>query len=304
MLPEGNKVIQWLSSTQLSLILFGLLAAAAIPGTLLKSSREYYNHPAFQVILFAFALHLAICTTRRWNSLSRTTLIVHAGVLITLAGAFLTGRGYVATINIYEGESSKSVFRWDLQQDTLFSHEIRVKKINTEFHPVPLQIGVMKGDQKYVPKPFEVRTGESFPLDGYSIKAEKFDPWREVVTITVMKDSRLVGSTDTLGISSLPADFPFSFKLVAFQNAVIKRFGVDLELLDNGHVVTSGVTEINHPFNWNGLDFFNTEISLDAEKRPYAGIQIVHDPGKYVVYSGMFILAVGTMAAWYRRFRR
>jgi len=304
MLPEGNKVIQWLSSTQLSLILFGLLAAAAIPGTMLKSSREYYNHPAFQVILFAFALHLAICTASRWNSLSRTTLIVHAGVLITLAGAFLTGRGYVATINIYEGESSKSVFRWDLQQDTLFSHEIRVNKINTEFHPVPLQIGVMKGNQKYVPKPFEIRTGEAFPLDGYSIKAEKFDPWREVVTITVMKDSRLVGSTDTLGISSLPADFPFSFKLVAFQNAVIKRFWVDLELLENGHVVTSGVTEINHPFNWNGLDFFNTEISLDQAKRPYAGIQIVRDPGKYVVYSGMFILAVGTMAAWYRRFKR
>jgi hypothetical protein len=302
MLPEGNKVIQWLSSTQLSLILFGLLAAAAIPGTLLKSQREYYNHPAFQVILFAFALHLALCTARRWKSLSRTTLIVHAGVLITLAGAFLTGTGYVATINIYEGESSNSVYRWDLKKDTPFGHEIRVKKINTEFHPVPLQIGVMKGSEKHALK--TVKTGESFPLDNYSVKAEKFDPMREAVTITVMKGTSLIGSADTLGVSSLPPDFPFSFKLVAFQDAVIKRFGVDLELLENGHVVTSGVTEINHPFNWNGLDFFNTEISTDQDKRPFAGIQIVHDPGKYVVYSGMFILAAGTIAAWYRRFKR
>ena len=302
MLPEGNKVIQWLSSTQLSLILFGLLAAAAIPGTLLKSQREYYNHPVFQVLIFAFALHLAICTARRWKTLSRTTLIVHAGVLITLAGAFLTGRGYVATINIYEGESSNSVYRWDLKQDTLFSKEIRVKKINTEFHPVPLQIGIMKGTEKFDLK--TVKTGETFVLDGYSVKAEKFDPMREAVTVTVLKDSRVIGSADTLGVSSLPAGFPFSFKLVAFQDAVIKRFGVDLELLENGHVVTSGTTEINHPFNWNGLDFFNTEISLDQDKRPFAGIQIVHDPGKYVVYSGMFILAAGTIAAWYRRFRR
>jgi|SRR6185369_6625660 len=302
MLPEGNKVIQWLSSTQLSLILFGLLAAAAIPGTLLKSQREYYNHPVFQVLIFAFALHLAICTARRWKTLSRTTLIVHAGVLITLAGAFLTGRGYVATINIYEGESSNSVYRWDLKQDTPFGHDIRVKKINTEFHPVPLQIGIMKGEEKFDLK--TVKTGETFLLDGYSVKAEKFDPMREAVTVTVLKDSRLVGSADTLGVSSLPADFPFSFKLVAFQDAVIKRFGVDLELLENGHVVTSGVAEINHPFNWNGMDFFNTEISLDQDKRPFAGIQIVHDPGKYVVYSGMFILAAGTIAAWYRRFRR
>jgi len=302
MLPQGNKVIQWLSSTQLSLTLFGLLAVAAIPGTLLKSSREYYNHPLFQVILFAFALHLAICTAKRWKTLSRPTLIVHAGVLIILAGAFLTGQGYVATINIYEGGSSHTVYRWDLQKDILFNQEIRVKKINTEFNPVPLRIGVMKGAEKHALK--TVKTGESFPLDGYSIKAERFDPWREVVTITVMKDSKLIGSADTLGISSLPADFPFSFKLVAFQDAVIKRFWIDLEFLENGHVVTSGITEINHPFNWNGLDFFNTEISLDAEKRAYAGIQIVNDPGKRVVYSGMFILSVGTIAAWYRRFKR
>jgi len=302
MQPAVKKTIEWLASTQLSLILFGLLAAAAIPGTLLKSQREYYGHPAFVLILTAFALHLLICTCKRWQSLSRSTLVVHGGVLLTLVGALLTGRGYVATVNIYEGDSTATVYRWDLKQDTPFSHEIRVKKINTEFHPVPLQIGVMKGDQKHLLK--TVKTGEIFQLDDYTVKAERFDPWREAVSITVLKGSQVVGTVDTAGVSTLPDDFPFSFKLVAFQNAVIKRFWVDLELLANGHVVTSGITEINHPFNWNGLDFFNTEISLDQEKRPYAGIQIVSDPGKYVVYAGMFILSVGTIAAWYRRFKR
>ncbi len=302
MLPAVKKSIEWLASTRLSIILFGLLSAAAIPGTLLKSQREYYGHPAFTLLIVAFALHLAICTCKRWQSLSRSTLVVHCGVLLTLAGALLTNTGYVATINIYDGESVDTVYRWDLKQDTRFSPEIRVKKINTEFHPVPLQIGVMKGTQKYALK--TVKTGEIFQLDGYSIKAERFDPWREVVSITVMKGSQVIGSADTLGISKLPADFPFSFMLVAFQNAKIKRFWVDLELLENGHVVTSGITEINHPLNWNGIDFFNTEISLDPEKRLYAGIQIVRDPGKYAVYAGMFILSVGTIAAGYRRFKR
>jgi cytochrome c biogenesis protein ResB len=302
MLPAGNKALEWLASTQLSLILFGLLAAAAIPGTLLKSQREYYSHPAFVLLLGIFALHLAVCTVKRWRSLSRSTLVVHCGVLLTIVGAMLTGRGYVATVNVYEGESSATAFRWDRNQETLLDNEIRIKKINTEFHPVPLKIGVMKGDQKYALK--TVKTGETFQVDDYAVKADNFDPWREVVSISVMKGSQVVGSADTLGISTLPADFPFSFKLVAFQTAAIKRFWVDLELLKNGHVVTSGVTEINHPFNWNGLDFFNTEISLDENKRPYAGIQIVRDPGKYVVYAGMFILSVGTLAAWYRRFTR
>jgi hypothetical protein len=267
---------------------------------LLKSQREYYNHPVFVLLLLTFALHLAICTFSRWKSLSRSTLVVHAGVLITLAGAVLTGTGYIATINIYEGESSRTVYRWDLKQDTPFSHEIRVKKINTEFYPVPLKIGVMKGEQKHTLK--TLTTGEIFNLEGYSVKAERFDPFKENVSLSVMKGSQLVGAADTSGASTLPADFPFTFKLVAFQNAIMKRFWIDLELLENGHVVTSGTTEINRPFNWKGLDFFNTEMSLDQEKRPYAGLQIVHDPGKYVVYAGMFILSLGTVAAWYRRF--
>lgn len=302
MLPAVRTFIQWLSSTQLTIALFGLLAVAAIPGTLLKSQREYYSHPAFVLLILAFALHLALCTLSRWQSLAGSTLIVHTGVLITLVGTVLTGSGYVATINIYEGESSKTVYRWDLNQDTSFSHEIRVRKINTEFHPALLQIGVMKGERKHALK--TVKTGESFQLNEYAVKADHFDLWQENVSIVVMKGGKIIGSADTSGASTLPADFPFSFKLVKFQSPVIKRFWVDLDLLDSGHVVKSGSTEINAPFNWNRLDFFNTGIGLDKDKRPYAGIQIVSDPGKYVVYSGMFILSVGTIAAWYRRFQR
>lgn len=302
MLPTGKKAIEWLASTQLSLILFGLLAAASIPGTLLKSQRDYYSHPAFTLMLGAFTLHLAICTVKRWQSLSRSTLVVHSGVLITIAGAIITGTGYVATVNIYEGAAIDKVYRWDLKQDVAAPQAIRVRKINTEFHPVPVQIGVLKDDRKYALK--TLKTGESFQLDDYTVKADRFDPWREAVTVTVMKGAQLIGSADTLGAAAFPEGFPYSFKLVAFQTVAIKRFWVDLELLDNGHVVTGGVTEVNHPFNWNGVDYFNTGISLDEAKRPYAGIQLVRDPGKYVVYSGMFILSVGTIAAWYRRFKR
>ena len=124
------------------------------------------------------------------------------------------------------------------------------------------------------------------------------------MNVTVMKGGQVIGTSDTAGASTLPPDFPFSFKLVAFQNVAIKRFWVDLEFLENGQVVKNGSTEINAPLKWNGLDFFNTQISLDQENRPYAGIQIVDDPGKYVVYTGMFILSVGTIAAWYRRLKR
>ncbi len=300
MRPAGNKIIQWLSSTELSLILFGLLATAALPGTLLKNQAGYYHHPLFMLLLSAFGLHLGLCTIRRWRSLAATTLVVHGGVLVVLAGGVMTATGYVATINIYEGESSGTVYRWDLKKDAPFGREIRVARINTEFYPVPLQIGVMKGDSKHSLQ--TTKTGESFSLDGYQIRLDRFDPWKEVVFLTASRDGKKIGTADTSGASNLPADFPYSFKLVAFKDAVIKRFWIDMELLENGRKITSGVTEINKPFNWNGIDFFNTQISLDEAKRPYAGLQIVRDPGKYVVYTGMVILSVGAVAAWYRRF--
>ncbi|HZV82947.1 MAG TPA: ResB-like family cytochrome C biogenesis protein [Geobacteraceae bacterium] len=282
------------------MILFGLLAAAALPGTLLKNQQGYYHHPLFILLLVLFGLHLVFCTIRRWRSLAATTLIVHSGVLIVLAGGVLTATGYVATINIYEGESSRNVFRWDLQKDVPFDKEVRVARIHTEFHPAPLQIGVMKGTEKHSLK--TIKTGESFKLDDYTVRADRFDPWKETVYFTVTQGSANIGTADTSGATTLPSGFPFSFKLVAFKDAVIKRFWVDLELLENGRKVVTGTTEINRPFNWNGLDFFNTQISLDEAKRPYAGLQIVRDPGKYVVYAGMTILSLGAVAAWYRRF--
>jgi hypothetical protein len=302
MLPAGRTFIEWLSSTRLSIILFGLLAAAALPGTLLESQREYYSHPVFSALLAAFALHLAICTVQRWKSLARSTLVVHLGVLITMTGGVLTGTGYVATINIHEGGSSKTVYRWDMEREAPFSHEIRVRKINKVFQPVPLQIGVMKGDQKHALN--TVKTGEMFLLEGFTVRVDNFDPWVELVSVSVLKGGQVIGTADTDGASTLPESFPFTFKLVKFKDTVIKRFWVDLDFLENGHIVKSGITEVNAPLHWNGLDFFNTLISLDEDKRPYAGIQIVKDPGKYVVYAGMFILSVGTIAAGYRRFKR
>lgn len=300
MLPSGNKIIKWLSSTELSLILFGLLAAAALPGTLLKSQQGYYHHPLFILLLSAFGLHLVLCTVYRWRSLAPTTLVVHGGVLVVLAGAVTTATGFVATINIYEGESSKTVYRWDLKQDSSFPQEIRVAKIHTDFHPVPLQIGVMEGERKHSLQ--TTKTGESFSLGGYRVNVDRFDPWQETAYLTVTKNGTVLGKMDTSGTSPLPTGFPFTFKLVAFKDAVIKRFWVDLELRENGRTIAAGTTEVNRPLHWHGMDFFNTQISLDDAKRPYAGLQIVRDPGKYVVYAGMVILSLGTVAAWYRRF--
>jgi hypothetical protein len=302
-LPDGKTVVDWLASTRLSLYLFGLLALTAIPGTLAATENwSYYRHPLYQLLLAAFGLHLLFCTLKRYRSLAPSTLMVHAGVLVTLAGAILTATGYVATVNIYEGESTDVVYRWDQHRDVPFGATLKIVKIHRQFYPVPLKIGVLKGEEKH--RLVTSSSGEQFDLEGYTVRIEPFDPWEEVVRLTVMKGGTVIGTTDTSDEPPpLPAGLPYRFKLVAFQDAAIKRYWVDLQLLQQGKVVASGVTEVNSPYSWQGLDFFSTSISLDPERRPYAGIQVVRDPGTYVVYTGMFILSLGTIWAWYRRFR-
>jgi hypothetical protein len=298
----GTKIIRGLTSTELSLVLFGLLCAAAIPGTVLQNRATYYHHPLFLALLVSFGVHLTACTVRRWRGLARSTLIVHLGVLVILAGAVMTASGYVATINIHEGATVDTVYRWDLERDTPLGLDITISRINREYYPIPLKIGILKGEEK---KDLIVcKTGETFPLEGFTVHVDSYDPWDGTLRLTLLEKGVRLGTVDSTGASTLPAGFPYSFQLVAFQDPAIKRFWTELQLSRDGQVVARGTTELNKPFTWNGLYFFNPQIAKDEEGVPYAGIQIVRDPGQVVVFGGMIVLSVGALAAWHRRYRR
>ena len=304
MSPEsiGKKLVRGLTSTELSLVLFGLLSIVAIPGTVVKNQAAYFHHPLFLVLLGSFAVHLTACTVKRWRGLARSTLVVHLGVLVTLAGALLTATGYVATVNVHEGATIDTAFRWDRERDMPLGVSLTINRINREYYPIPLKVGILKGDEK---KNLVVcKTGESFPLDDCTVHVDSFDPWDGSLVLSVRRRETLLGTVDSEGDSTLPADFPYSFQLVAFQDPAIKRFWIDLQLSRDGQTIARGTTELNKPFHWNGLNFFNTQIALDEEGAPYAGLQIVRDPGQPVVFVGMFVLSVGALAAWYRRMRK
>ena len=124
----------------------------------------------------------------------------------------------------------------------------------------------------------------------------------ENLKLSVFEKDKLIGTFNTLsGSTDLPADFPYSFKLVAFKTPRLKRQWVDLILTDASGVVAEGTAEVNGPFQWEGLYFFNTQVDRDPDGVPYAGIQIVQDPGRWLVFSGMVIVAIGAFMATFRR---
>jgi hypothetical protein len=175
-----------------------------------------------------------------------------------------------------------------------------LKKINWEFYPMPVKIGVLKGQNKE--KLFELKTGQSFDFNEFRVVVGPVEFASENLKLSVYKQGSYLGSFNTLsGSTDLPADFPYSFKLVAFVTPKLKRQWVDLMLGDTSGIVTEGTAEVNGPFQWGGLYFFNTQVELDPEGIPYAGIQIVRDPGRWLVFSGMVVVAIGAFMAAIRR---
>jgi hypothetical protein len=206
----------------------------------------------------------------------------------------------VATVNLYEGTAVDQVYRWDKKMDAPLGAAMFLKKINMEFHPMPVRIGVLKGQNKE--KLFELKTGEAFDYNGYRIAVSSPELNSENLKLSVFENGSLIGVFNTLsGLTDLPADFPYSFKLVAFRTPRLKRQWVELVITDQAGAVVSGTSEVNSPFHWNGLYFFNTSTERDSKGIMYAGIQIVRDPGRWLVFSGMVIVAIGAFLATFRR---
>lgn len=293
-----ERVYRFLGGTGLALSLFGAITLFVIPGTF-GIGRSLYASLPFKVLLALLMVNLLACTAQRWKRLKWPVLLLHCGVLVVLSGAFLTSIGYVATVNIYEGGKTELAYRWDLDQDVPLGFDLAVEKIYREYLPVPVKVGVLRGADKI--GLFLLKTGEGFTVGDYQVRVDAIDLAAETLHLTVSQGGNAIGTASTSGETSLPEGFPYAFKLVAFKNPVLRRTWVDLKLLRDSTVLAQGTTEINSPFQWGGLYFYNTLIDRTPKGEPFAGIQIVRDPGRPVVFAGFVLAGIGALALFIRR---
>jgi hypothetical protein len=296
----GSRLLTRLTSLELAVVFLGLLCLVILPGTFMESRQLFYGHPLFIALLALFGLQLTICTIRRWQSLAKSTLIIHCGVIVTLVGSMIAAFGYVATVNVYQGASTDTAYRWDLEKDVPLGLTLKVNKVNQEFYPLPIKIGVMRDGGKYAL--FTLNTGETFKLGDVTVRVDQFDNYLKKIDLTLLRNGKVVGTADTEGRKSQLTDFPYDFKLVAYKTPMVKRSWVDIELAREGQLLASGQSEINHPFIWEGLYFFNTLSEHDKEGHSFAGIQVVRDPGRPYVFIGMTITCLGAIGSFLRRF--
>lgn len=293
-----DRIWNYLTSTRFALALFGILSVLSLLGTL-PGMESVYQQPAFRILLGLLGACTLACTLRRRKSIAWPVMVIHTGVIMTLIGGMMSWLGFVATVNAYEANRVDTFFRWDIEEDVPLGFTLTVNSINTEYYPIPIKVGVIKGGEKK--DLFTLKTGESFELAPYRIQADRFEPNGQKLILTIFRNGEAIGTADTEGASSLPPDFPFSFKLVAYQDPKLKRMWVNLRLSDNDKTLAEGVSEVNAPLQWNGLSFYHTQISHDPGGRKYAGIQIVKDPGKPLVFAGMIVTTLGGLLSFSRR---
>jgi len=222
---------------------------------------------------------------------------------VTLAGVLISTLGYISTINIYESSSTDIAFRWNVEKDVPLGFNLAVNGIHRSYYPINLKVGVLKEDKKH--DLFIIKTGESFELGNYRVTADSLELTSNDLTLQVYgPEGRRIGTYNTGGGNSLPEDFPYAFKLVAFQDPMLKRVWTDISILQDNKVIANGVAEVNHPFIWNGLRFYNTSTGIDPAGRSYAGIQIVRDPGILYVYAGFFIICLAALFDLKKLFRK
>lgn len=299
-LNTSEKAYRLFASKGLAVSLFLLLSVILIPGTVLEKEVRHLSWPG-TVVLGLMGLNLLLCSAQRMKTMSRQVLVMHLGILLVMGGAVVSSFGYVATVNIYEGTSVDSAYRWDMEQEMPLGVDLTVRRIHKEYYPVGVKVGVLRGREKVALQ--QLKTGEAFRMDRYTVRADYLEMPAENLRLTIREGDRMIGTVDTEGQRSLPPDFPYDFVLVAYRNPSVKRVRVDLLISKHDAVMAEGTTEANSPLTWGKISYYNTLVDADPYGSQYAGIQIRYDPGRPYVFAGFGITGVGSVMHLLRRRR-
>jgi len=293
-----STLIRILASKRVALWLFAIVTISLASDTFLSPPSPAWYTTTRTIILGLLALNLTLCTIRSIKRLKAAVLLIHLGVIVVGVGA-LGGRllGYVATINIFEGEGSALAYRWDLGEESRLGFQLFVKEIEQTYYPTAIKVGVVEDGRKAAL--FQVKTGESFSYQDLKITVKELDPIGGNLNLIIGDKN---GKESTYNTKAPHHGESRQLKLVAFKTPTVKETKVQMQIKDKDHPIEAVVTT-NRPLIWQGLRFFNTKIGHWKDGRAFAGIQIVKDPGIPLVYLGFAILGLGGVLLLQQKFK-
>lgn len=320
------RIWKLFSSIKLAIWLLALIGGLSLVGTFIPQDQAHlvYARAPFILLVILFSINLTVCLLNRL-SLNRRMLgstLTHASILIILLGALIGALfGQKGLVKIGEAETISSfISKGGRHIDLGFS--IRLDKFIYTEHIDPkeklLVYALDQAEEKLIAEiPTEIDIESDIADTGYKIKVLRYIPDFAIDTVTKVASSRSarpnnpaieVRTRDRAGKEStfwVFARFPDIHQKMGSNYKFVyhwvgrrpKDFISKVTILKGDKEVMSKDIRVNEPLRFGGYTFFQS--TYDAEGLAWSGLEVVRDPGVWVVYLGFILLIVGLIIIFY-----
>jgi len=234
----------------------------------------------------------------RWGS-----TIVHISVLTVMLGALLAETGFVGTLNIYVGDSSRTVLDWDTMVERELGFTFRLDHFEPVYYPLDLRFALVDPSSNAEISTITTREGETveLPGTGYHAEIRKFIPEQKLLVLGIYRQGQYLGEYHaTPNEWRASQDIRLGVKLVptGYRDPLLKQLHSEVSIIEQGRVIRQGVIEVNTPLVHRGVAIYQTAYNRDKFGSWYAGFQFSKDPGEPLVWLGSITLSLGLMLAF------
>lgn len=212
--------------------------------------------------------------------------------LILAGGLWGSLFGFVGTQNVHVGQGTLSFRNWSAGVQAPLPFELRVEDLRIDHYPILLEVAVAGPGAP--PAEVRVREGSRIPVAGtpYAVLLGRFDAASGDLTWLVDGPQGRQGPFSKATAAASPVRVaPLAFKDpdVRRAEAVVSLRGAD------GEPVVRQAVSVNAPLVHGGLRIYLTAWGDDDYGFPYAGFQIVRDPGQPLLWAGALALSLGIL---------
>ncbi len=234
----------------------------------------------------------------RWGS-----TIVHVSVLAVMLGALLAETGFVGTLNIYVGDSSRRVLDWDTLKDRDLGFTFRLDHFEPIYYPLDIRFDLRDPESDTLLTTVTTREGETveLPGTGHSALVRKFIPDQKLLILGIYRGERYLGeyhATPNEWRASQEIALPVTVRPSGYRDPMLKQLHSEVSILEQGRVIRQGQIEINQPLTHRGVAIYQTAFNRDKFGSWYAGFQFSKDPGEPLVWLGSITMSLGLMIAF------
>ena len=323
---KENKILRFLGSVKLALILFWSIIIVCFIGAVLPEELRGYVFGSvwFFVLLAFFALNISICVFFRMSFARKKigSTLVHLSILLILLGSFLSYFFSIrGVMELEEGQSKDTIimgcklhkldFRICLDDFSVEWYSVSPEKYQIRTYVIDKNLKDAFKAEKSKEQNIG-NTGYSFMVADYfpdfamdeNMKSYNKSPLPNnpavllKITSPKAKEERWVFAKHPGMGANQDENIKFRFD----YQPMIKEFRSRVRVIDekDKQSLTADI-KVNSPLSYKGYSFYQS--GYDEDNLKYTSLDVVSDPGVSFVFAGFLVLNAGLIVIFYPKLK-